>query len=102
MSNNESLGKLAKEAAKGVARIPLQATKTVAKVTNHSLKGVENASKVVKSTGEVAATAGETVSIAAKIGKNAATIAKSTTGALSGALVRVSNSINAETEKKKS
>ena len=45
MSNNESLGKLAKEAAKGVARIPLQATKTVAKVTNHSLKGVEKASK---------------------------------------------------------
>lgn len=101
MSKKESLGKLAKEAAKGVVRIPLQATKTVAEVTNHSLKGVEEASKVVESMGEVAATAGETVSIAAKIGKNAASIAKSTTGALSGALVRVSNSINAETEKRK-
>lgn len=41
-------------AAKGVARIPLQATKTVAKATNHTLKGVEKASKVVESTGEVA------------------------------------------------
>ena len=68
-TNNQSLGKLAKNTAKGLVRVPLQGIKTATNVTNHTFKGISKASKAVESTGETIATAGETVSIAAKIGK---------------------------------